>query len=162
MIRDVEERVPSRGILRLLSRVLALATGGAVLGLVCCGGKRPQQHPALRLVSASIAPTHTIHRGDAVHVMARTNSPTTQAKLFLKIPLADYVHAHVVPLYDDGTHGDKTPGDGEWAADYTWASSDAAGNVRMLYVEMDFTEGYYESQYGQLNLNVEPGPAGAE
>jgi hypothetical protein len=156
----VESMTTSDLLLNLLRKVLALAAGGGVVLTSACMGKpAPPQHPTLRLVSASISPARIIHFGEAVHVTARTNSPTTKAKLYLKIPFDDYVRAHVVPLYDDGTHGDKTPGDGEWAADYIWSSGDAAGNVKMLYVAMDFTEGYYESQYGQLNLNVEPDPA---
>lgn len=147
-------------VLKLLSRILALAAGGgAVFATACMGKPAPPQHPNLRLVSAGISPTHNIHFGDTVHVTARTNTPTTQAKLYLKIPMDDDVHAHVVPLYDDGTHGDSAPGDGEWAADYTWSSGDAAGTVEPLFVAMDFTEGYYESQYEQLKLNVDPGTA---
>lgn len=150
-------------VFRALRRLLLAALGCGVMGgFTCCGAPMPPQHPKLQLVSASISPSHAIRCGEAVHVTARTSSPTTQAKLYLKVPLADYVHAHVVPLYDDGTHGDKTPGDGEWTADYTWACSDAAGKVKLLYVAMDFTSGYYDSQYRDLSLDVEPGPAGGE
>jgi hypothetical protein len=91
-----------------------------------------------------------------VHVTAHVNSSTAKVQLQLKIPSAGYVRAHVVPLYDDGMHGDKAPGDGEWATDYRWNITDAAGNVQYLYVVMDFTEGNYATQYGTLNLNVEP------
>jgi hypothetical protein len=149
-----------RGFWRLFRRVLLCAAGSGVLaGQVSCNGKIIPQHPSIRLTSSSITPAGTIHVGQKIHAIARTNIPTSAAQPVITQECKPELQQL---LYDDGTHGDKVAHDGEWALDYTWTEADGTGPGSKLFVILTFPS-MYDIQVGaSVKLNVQPEPEATE
>ncbi len=111
-------------------------------------------HPTVKLVSSSISPSGKIHFGQKLRAVAHTNIPTDEAQ-----PVIKYVSTWIqdeVPLYDDGTHGDKTAHDGEWALDFTWNEGDGEGPENGLWLVLNFKGNYCPEWGAQVMLDVEP------
>jgi hypothetical protein len=142
---------------RVLRRALAVIAGcGALASLACCG--KPPTHPTLKLVSSSINPNDVISIGQVLHVTAHTNVPTANATPYLFN--LDGKGVDLYKLHDDGTHGDQTAHDGEWALDLVWLKNTARGTEAHLGVELVFP-GPYSAQYGAqavLKIMQQPMP----
>jgi hypothetical protein len=123
-------------------------------GRPCGGAITALSHPTVKLVSSSISPSGKIHIGQKMRAVARTNIPTDEAQ-----PVIKYVSTWTqdeVPLYDDGTHGDNTAHDGEWALDFTWNEGDGEGPENGLWLMLNFKGNYCPEWGAQVTLDIEP------
>jgi hypothetical protein len=166
ILRLVAGMTISGVVLKLLRKTLALAAGGAMLGLVCCGGKRfittAQSAPApfipVKILSSSITPASgAIHLGDKVRATTRLDPPVSSSQPYLVFADLNYMEHHTsrFKLYDDGTHGDKKARDGDWTLELALRPDLAFEPRVMLGLVLIDTAGTMIS-YKLAGLDVKP------
>lgn len=108
-----------------LARGSALAMAGVSvndLNLPCSGDmikRDPKPHPTARLYYSNIEPSGMLAAGETLHATAMLDCPSGQG-LPVLLYQTGMMAEERLPLYDDGTHGDRAPDDGLWEVDLVW------------------------------------------
>ncbi len=134
-----------------LGRLAFVGIGSALVttGLACCGGVPARvKHPTIRLTSSNFSHHRTISTSETLTVTATTTTPTSECAPYARINdgknrSKDY------KLYDDGSHGDQTPGDGIWHLDLPWKKTDIAEGAVEIRIVLEFEDSFqYQPEYG--------------
>jgi hypothetical protein len=151
--------ITTDAIWRVLRRALAVIAGCGALTATSCAGKRSAPHPSIKLLSSSIKPQHKIAVGEVLHARAQTNIPMNPGDGALYLcSSSNYVAGFKRQLYDDGTHGDQTANDDEWAPDLVWGKDCSQTTTGQLEIMLEFSALYAWQEGAKVDLVVTAQP----
>lgn len=102
--------------------------------------------PQVQVVGAAHDARQTLKKGDTVHFTATTNVPTMM-RIRVSIP-----GQPLVDLYNDGTHGDKVPGDKVQEVDYRIGGS----NTKVTGAKVTATAESGSSAVAAETISIDP------